>query len=65
MTIESSIDRLVIGMMVSAIVIGLSRVLMTQPAEAGYYPLLAYISAIIVIVIILYKMKTRKFKREE
>ena len=38
---------------------------MTQPAEAGYYPLLAYISAIIVIVIILYKMKTRKFKREE
>ena len=65
MTIESSIDRLVIGMMVSAIVIGLSLVLMTQPAEAGYYPLLAYISAIIVIVIILYKMKTRKFKREE
>ncbi|HJK40083.1 MAG TPA: AarF/UbiB family protein, partial [Methanocorpusculum sp.] len=65
MTIESSIDRLVIGMMVSAIVIGLSLVLMTQPAEAGYYPLLAYISAIIVIVIILYKMKTRKFKRAE
>ena len=65
MTIESSIDRLVIGMMVSAIVIGLSLVLMTQPAEAGYFPLLAYISAIIVIVIIFYKMKTRKFKREE
>ena len=65
MTIESSIDRLVIGMIVSAIVIGLSLVLMTQPAEAGYFPLLAYISAIIVIVIIFYKMKTRKFKREE
>lgn len=65
MTIESSIDRLVIGMMVSAIVIGLSLVLMSQPAEAGYYPLLAYIAAIIVIVIIFYKMKTRKFKREE
>ena len=65
MTIESSIDRLVIGMMVSAIVIGLSLVLMSQPAEAGYYPLLAYIAAIIVIAIIFYKMKTRKFKREE
>jgi len=65
MTIESSIDRLVIGMMVSAIVIGLSLVLMSQPAEAGYYPLLAYIAAIIVIVIIFYKMKTRKFKRED
>ncbi|MCZ0860193.1 MAG: AarF/UbiB family protein [Methanocorpusculum sp.] len=65
MTIESSIDRLVIGMMVSAIVIGLSLVLMSQPAEAGYYPLLAYIAAIIVIAIIFYKMKTRKIKREE
>lgn len=65
MTIESSIDRLVIGMMVSAIVIGLSLVLMSQPAEAGYYPLLAYVAAIIVIVIIFYKMKTRKLKREE
>ncbi|MCZ0861919.1 ABC1 kinase family protein [Methanocorpusculum vombati] len=65
MTIESSIDRLVIGMMVSAIVIGLSLVLMSQPAEAGYYPLLAYIAAIIVIVIIFYKMKTRKLKRED
>ena len=65
MTIESSIDRLVIGMMVSAIVIGLSLVLTSQPAEAGYYPLLAYVAAIIVIVIIFYKMKTRKLKREE
>ncbi|HJK78486.1 MAG TPA: AarF/UbiB family protein [Methanocorpusculum sp.] len=65
MTIESSIDRLVIGMMVSAIVVGLSLVLMSQPAEAGYYPLLAYIAAIIVIVIIFYKMKTRKLKRED
>lgn len=65
MTIESSIDRLVIDMMVSAIVIGLSLVLMSQPAEAGYYPLLAYIAAIIVIVIIFYKMKTRKLKRED
>lgn len=65
MTVESSIDRLVIGMMVSAIVIGLSLVLMGQPAEAGYFPLLAYIFAIIVIGIIFYKMKTRKLKRDD
>jgi ubiquinone biosynthesis protein len=64
MTIESSIDRLVIGMLVSAIVIGLSLVLMNQPVEERYYSLLTYIVTIIVIVIILYKMKTRKLKQE-
>jgi ubiquinone biosynthesis protein len=63
-TIESSIDRLVIGMLVSAIVVGLSLVLMSQPTGAGYYPLLAYIVAIMAIVIILYKMKIRKSKQE-
>ncbi|MCQ2355830.1 MAG: hypothetical protein MJ014_02240 [Methanocorpusculum sp.] len=51
-------------MMVSAIVIGLPPVLI-QPAEAGYYPLLAYVAAIIVVVILFYKVKTRKLKREE
>jgi ubiquinone biosynthesis protein len=64
MTIESSIDRLVIGMLVSAIVIGLSLVLMNQPVEERYYSLLTYIVTIIVIVIILYKMKIRKLKHE-
>jgi ubiquinone biosynthesis protein len=63
-TIESSIDRLVIGMLVSAIVIGLSLVLMNQPVEERYYSLLIYIVTIIVIVIILYKMKIRKLKQE-
>ncbi|MDV0440982.1 ABC1 kinase family protein [Methanorbis furvi] len=58
-TLESSIDKLVIGLMVSAIVIGLSLVLMSQPAEAGYFSLLSYIAAIVVIVIVFYKMQTR------
>lgn len=59
-TVESSVDKLVIGLMMSAIVIGLSLILMSRPAEAGMFPLLSYIAAIIIIMIVFYKMKTRK-----
>lgn len=62
-TVESSVDKLVIGLMMSAIVIGLSLVLMTQPVEAGYFSLLSYIAAIVVILIVFYKMQTRGNKR--
>ncbi len=62
---ESAIDKLVIGLMMSAIVVGLSLVLMSQPMEAGYFPLLSYVVAIIIIVIIFYRMQTRKGKRND
>lgn len=61
-SIESSIDKLVIGLMMSAIVIGLSLILMMQPAEAGIYPLLAYIITIIIIIVLFYRIYTRKGK---
>ncbi|MDV0443657.1 ABC1 kinase family protein [Methanorbis rubei] len=64
-TLESSIDKLVIGLMLSAIVVGLSLVLMSQPAEAGYFSLLSYIAAIVVILIVFYKMQTRGNKSKK
>jgi ubiquinone biosynthesis protein len=62
-SIESSVDKLVIGLMMSAIVIGLSLILMMQPAEAGSYPLLAYAIAIGIIIVLFYRMYTRKGKK--
>lgn len=62
-SIESSIDKLVIGLMMSAIVIGLSLILMMQPAEAGFYPLLAYVIAIGIIIVLFYRIYTRKGKK--
>jgi len=61
-TIESSVDKLVIGLILSAIVIGLSLVMMSQTFTSEFLPVIAYIAAVLVIIVIFYKMRSRSKK---
>ncbi|MEA5038140.1 putative protein kinase UbiB [bioreactor metagenome] len=61
-TIESSVDKLVIGLILSAIVIGLSLVMMSQTFTSEFLPVVAYIAAVLVIIVIFYKMRSRSKK---
>lgn len=61
-TIESSVDKLVIGLILSAIVIGLSLVMMSQTFTSEFLPVIAYITAVLVIIVIFYKMRSRSKK---
>lgn len=58
-TIESSVDKLVMGLILSAIVIGLSLVMMSQTFTVGFLPVIAYIAAVMVIIVIFYQMRSR------
>ena len=58
-TIESSVDKLVMGMILSAIVVGLSLVMMSQTFTVGFLPVIAYIAAVMVIIVIFYQMRSR------
>lgn len=62
-TIESSVDKLVIGLILSSIVIGLSLVMMSQTFASEFLPVIAYIAAVLVIIVIFYKMRSRGKKR--
>ncbi|PAV08778.1 ABC1 kinase family protein [Methanocorpusculum parvum] len=64
-TIESSVDKLVIGLILSAIVIGLSLVMMSQTFTVEFVPVIAYIAAVLVIIVIFYKMRSRSKKHED
>ena len=64
-TIESSVDKLVIGLILSAIVIGLSLVMMSQTFTSEFLPVIAYIAAVLVIIVIFYKMRSRSKKHED
>ncbi|HKM41684.1 MAG TPA: AarF/UbiB family protein [Methanocorpusculum sp.] len=64
-TIESSVDKLVMGLILSAIVIGLSLVMMSQTFTVGFLPVIAYIAAVIVIIVIFYKMRSRDKKQKD
>ncbi len=64
-TIESSVDKLVIGLILSAIVIGLSLVMMSQTFTVEFVPIVAYIIAVIVIIVIFYKMRRRGKKHDD
>ena len=61
-TIESSVDKLVIGLILSSIVIGLSLVMMSQTFASEFLPVIAYIAAVLVIIVIFYKMRSRSKK---
>ena len=58
-TINSAVDKLVICVLFAAIVIGLSLVMMSQNFNAGIFPLLAYIGAIIIIIVVFFTMRQR------
>ncbi len=58
-TINSAVDKLVICVLFAAIVIGLSLVMMSQSFNAGIFPLLAYIGAIIIIIVVFFTMRQR------
>ncbi len=47
-TISSSVDKLVIGLMMASIVIGLSLVVMSQNFTMSFIPILAYVAAVII-----------------
>lgn len=64
-TIESSVDKLVIGLILSSIVIGLSLVMMSQTFTSEFLPVIAYIAAVLVIIVIFYKMRSRSKKHED
>ncbi len=64
-TIESSVDKLVIGLILSAIVIGLSLVMMSQTFTVEFVPIIAYIIAVLVIIVIFYKMRSRGKKHDD
>jgi ubiquinone biosynthesis protein len=64
-TIESSVDKLVIGLILSAIVIGLSLVMMSQTFTSEFLPVIAYIAAVLVIIVIFYKMRSRSKKHND
>ncbi|ABN06352.1 2-octaprenylphenol hydroxylase [Methanocorpusculum labreanum Z] len=61
-TIEGAVDKLVIGLILSAIVIGLSLVMMSQTFTSEFLPVIAYIAAVLVIIVIFYKMRSRNKK---
>ncbi len=61
-TIEDAVDKLVIGLILSAIVIGLSLVMMSQTFTSEFLPVIAYIAAVLVIIVIFYKMRSRSKK---
>lgn len=58
-TIKSSVDKLVIGLIISAIVIGLSLVMMSQDFTLEFVPIAAYIVAVIVIIAVVIGMRAR------
>ncbi|WP_319377895.1 ABC1 kinase family protein [uncultured Methanocorpusculum sp.] len=64
-TIEGAVDKLVIGLILSAIVIGLSLVMMSQTFTSEFLPVIAYIAAVLVIIVIFYKMRSRSKKHDD
>lgn len=58
-TISSSVDKLVIGLIMASIVIGLSLVVMSQDFSAGFLPVLAYVVAVAIIIVIFFTMRAR------
>lgn len=61
-TISSSVDKLVIGLMMASIVIGLSLVVMSQNFTMGFIPILAYVAAVIIIIVVFWTMRSRMRK---
>ncbi len=64
-TISSSIDKLVIGLIMASIVIGLSLVVMSQNFTMEFIPIIAYIAAVAIIVIVFWKMRARVKKHRD
>ncbi|MDO5845502.1 MAG: AarF/UbiB family protein [Methanocorpusculum sp.] len=64
-TISSSVDKLVIGLIMASIVIGLSLVVMSQNFTMGFIPILAYVFAVIIIVVVFWTMRARIKKNRE
>lgn len=58
-TINSAVDKLVICVLFAAIVIGLSLVMMSQNFNAGIFPILAYICAALIIIVVFFTMRQR------
>jgi len=62
-TVRSATDKIVIGLIIASIVIGLSLVLMSQNG-AGVLQILTYIIAVVIIIVVAYTMH-RRTKREK
>lgn len=61
-TISSSVDKLVIGLIMASIVIGLSLVVMSQNFAMGIIPILAYVAAVAIIIVVFWTMRARSRK---
>ncbi|MDO5844137.1 MAG: AarF/UbiB family protein [Methanocorpusculum sp.] len=64
-TINSAVEKLVLGLIVSAIVIGLSLVVMSQDFTMGFLPIIAYVGAVIILIVVLWNIRRRSKKSKE
>jgi hypothetical protein len=58
-TIKGSVDKIVIGLLMASIVIGLSLVMMNQSFTMEFFPLIAYGVAVLIIVVVVLGMWSR------
>ncbi|HJJ42394.1 MAG TPA: AarF/UbiB family protein, partial [Methanocorpusculum sp.] len=65
-SINGAVDKVVIGLIMSSIVIGLSLVMMAQKYTFEFIPILAYVVAVIVIIVVFWNIRarSRRIKRE-
>ncbi len=63
-TINSAVDKVVIGLIMASIVIGLSLVVMSQSFAVGIFPILAYVAAVAIIIIVFWTMRARMRKNK-
>lgn len=64
-TIDTAIEKVVFGLIVSAMVIGLSLVFMSQNFTMEFLPILAYVAAVIVLIVVLWSIMRRAKKSKD
>lgn len=62
--ITSAVDKMVIGLIMAAILIGLSLVVMNQTFSIGAIPIIAYVIAVLVILVLFFTMRSRIKKQK-
>jgi len=64
-SISSSMDKAIIGLILSSIIIGISLVVMNQQFDMGAIPVILYICAVLVILILFFTMRARIKKQKK
>ena len=58
-TIKGSVDKIVIGLLMASIVVGLSLVMMNQSFTLEFFPIIAYLVAVVIIIVVILGMWSR------